>query len=203
MIPRIILYLTATVMANLLVTHYGIPGLLLSSTLLIPFDFVLRCYFHERWKGIHLVLRLGVLISSGCLATYLINKNAQYVAIGSIAGFAVANIVAGFFYQATIKRSTFIKVNGSDALGVIVDSVVFQMIAFGQFSIMIMLGQSVIKVLGGLFWYYVLFRMGQVSVIGGDDWMPDEECIQGSCCREDQDTACGLCTNGCVRGYRV
>lgn len=153
----IIFYLGAIVAANLLVSYFGPWGLLISSTLLIPFDFVLRCRFHERWRGLALVFRLGVLVSLGAGLTYLCNQEAYLIALGSMCAFIAANIGAGLFYQATLERAYLVKVNGSDLVAILIDSVVFQLIAFGQFKWYIMLGQSTIKFIGGLFWYYVLF----------------------------------------------
>ena len=48
---KYILYIIAFVFANLLVQYFGAKGLLLSSLFLIPFDFIMRCLFHEKNKG--------------------------------------------------------------------------------------------------------------------------------------------------------
>lgn len=158
MVIRIIVYVGAVVLANFLVLHYGQVGLLFSSLLLIPFDFVLRCYFHEQWKGVSLVWRLGLLVGAASLTTYLINHATKNIALGSASGFVVANIFAGLYYQAFIKKSNFVKVNGSDVVAIVVDSITFQLIAFGSINVMVMVGQMVIKALGGLMWYLILFR---------------------------------------------
>jgi uncharacterized PurR-regulated membrane protein YhhQ (DUF165 family) len=154
---RIILYLTAFIIANFLVLFFGKYGLLLSSLFLIPFDFVMRCLFHEKWKGKELILKLGLIVLSASVLTFLINFNAQNIAIGSAGGFIAAQIFAGIFYQLFIKKSYFIKVNGSDAVGILVDSIVFQFLAFGTFNIYIMISQFILKIFGGLFWYWILF----------------------------------------------
>jgi uncharacterized PurR-regulated membrane protein YhhQ (DUF165 family) len=154
---RIILYLTAFIIANFLVLFFGKYGLLLSSLFLIPFDFVMRCFFHENWKGKELILKLGLIVLSASVFTYLINFNAQNIAIGSAGGFISAQIFAGIFYQLFINKSYFFKVNGSDAVGILVDSIVFQILAFGSLNIYIMLSQFILKIIGGLFWYWILF----------------------------------------------
>lgn len=154
---RIILYLTAFIIANFLVLFFGKYGLLLSSLFLIPFDFVMRCFFHENWKGKDLILKLGLIVLSASVLTFLINFNAQNIAIGSAGGFISAQIFAGIFYQLFINKSYFFKVNGSDAIGILVDSIVFQFLAFGTFNIYIMISQFILKIIGGLFWYWILF----------------------------------------------
>lgn len=154
---RIILYLTAFIIANFLVLYFGKYGLLLSSLFLIPFDFVMRCFFHETWKGKELILKLGLIVLSASVLTYLLNYNAQNIAIGSAGGFIAAQIFAGIFYQFFINKSYFFKVNGSDAVGILVDSIVFQLLAFGSLNIYIMLSQFILKIIGGLFWYWILF----------------------------------------------
>jgi len=155
---KISLYLLAFVLANFIVLWFGPKGLIFTSLFLIPFDFVIRCMFHEQWKGKELILKLGSLVIFASLITYLINKNSLNIALGSSFGFIFAQIFAGIFYQSFIKKSYFIKVNGSDFIGIIVDSIVFQLIAFNFVDIKISGGQILLKVLGGLFWYWVIFK---------------------------------------------
>jgi queuosine precursor transporter len=164
MIIRILIYVGAIILANLLVLWYGKYGLWLSSALLIPFDFVMRCYFHERWKGTGLVFRLGLLITSAALATYLINQNSLAIAIASVTGFIFANIMAGLVYQMLLEKPPFYKVNGSDFAAIMVDSVVFQAIAFGSIDPVVMFGQTAIKMIGGLFWFWVLFHVIKIRL---------------------------------------
>lgn len=158
MIIRILIYVLAVIAANLIVWKFGKYGLFISSFTLIPFDFVMRCYFHERWKGAKLVFNLGVLITCASIATYLINMHTQQIAIASCAGFIVANIVAGLLYQVLIKRTYFVKINLTDLAAIVVDSICFQLIAFGGIDAVVTGGQIVIKFAGGLLWYYLLFK---------------------------------------------
>ena len=72
-------------------------------------------------------------------------------------GFISAQIGAGIFYQFFIKKSYFIKVNGSDAIGIIFDSIVFQLVAFNIINMNVTLSQIGFKIIGGLFWYWLLF----------------------------------------------
>ena len=117
----------------------------------------MRCMFHETWKGKELIIKLGLLVLVSSLATYLINRQSLNIALGSMFGFIVAQIGAGIFYQLTIKSKPFIKVNGSDIIGIVFDSIVFQLVAFNSISTSITLTQIFLKVVGGFFWYWVIF----------------------------------------------
>ena len=155
---KISIYLLAFVFSNFIVLWFGSTGLIFTALFLIPFDFVMRCIFHETWKGIELILKMSSLVLVAGFLSYLINIETQKIAIASIVGFSVAQIFAGIFYQLTIKKSYFIKVNGSDAIGILIDSILFQMVAFSFINFSITTSQFVLKLTGGLFWYWVLFK---------------------------------------------
>ena len=157
-VVKISLYLLAFILANFIVLHFGPVGLIFTALFLIPFDFVMRCMFHEQWKGLELILKLGLLVVVASIITYLINSASLNIALGSMTGFISAQIVAGIFYQMFIKKSYFIKVNGSDAVGILMDSVVFQLVAFSFVDLDITVGQFVLKIIGGFFWYWMIFE---------------------------------------------
>ncbi len=155
----IFLFLFAFVAANLIVKYFGAYGLWFSSFLLIPFDFVCRCLIHERYSGTRLVLLLGALTVAAGICTVAINWDARSIALASVCGFAAAQLGAGVFYQINKENgSWFFKVNISDLCAIVLDSVVFQLVAFATFSIGITLGQVVIKFAGGLLWYFIIFK---------------------------------------------
>lgn len=154
---KISLYLLAFVFANFIVLWFGQYGLIFTALFLIPFDFIMRCMFHEQWKGKELIVKLGSLVLVSSLFTYLINSDSKNIALGSTFGFISAQIVAGVFYQLNIKKSTFFKVNGSDAIGILIDSIIFQLIAFHSIDLYVTTSQFVLKLIGGLFWYWLLF----------------------------------------------
>jgi len=104
-----------------------------------------------------LFLKLGALVLIASALTYVINRDSLNIALGSACGFIAAQIAAGIFYQLTIKRNFFIKVNGSDAVGILVDSIIFQVVAFEIIIPSITLSQFLLKIIGGLFWYWVIF----------------------------------------------
>lgn len=154
---KISLYLLAFVFANFVVLWFGQYGLIFTALFLIPFDFIMRCLFHETWKGKELIVKLGSLVLVSSLLTYIINSQSINIALGSSFGFISAQIIAGIFYQVNINKSIFFKVNGSDAIGILIDSIVFQLVAFSSIDLYVTISQFVLKLIGGLFWYWLLF----------------------------------------------
>lgn len=159
----IVLYLISIISANLLVRYVGAYGLWFSSFFLIPFDFVTRCILHEKWKGLKLILYLFALTVIASAITFALNKDALQIAIASISGFASAQVGAGIFYQFNKEKSWFFKVNISDLIAIVFDSIVFQFIAFGDVAIVVLVGQVAIKFTGGLFWYFILFNRAKIQ----------------------------------------
>jgi hypothetical protein len=156
-VVKISIYLLAFVLANFIVLWFGATGLIFTALFLIPFDFVMRCMFHEQWKGMELFLKLGAVVIAASVATYLLNRGTENIAYGSAFGFIAAQIAAGIFYQAFIHKKFFLKVNGSDAIAILVDSIVFQLVAFGTIDVFVSTTQFALKIIGGLFWYWVIF----------------------------------------------
>lgn len=154
---KISLYLLAFILANFLVIWFNQLGLIITALIIIPFDFVMRCSFHEDWKGAELIVKLGSLVIVASLITYLINSEYQNIALGSMLGFMSAQIVSGILYQLLIRRSYFIKVNGSDAIGILIDSIIFQLTAFSVIVPEITISQFLLKIIGGMFWYWIIF----------------------------------------------
>jgi hypothetical protein len=165
---KISLYLFAIIISNFVVHWMGSQGLIFTALFLIPFDYVMRCYFHEKWSGKELILKLGSITILGSLLTFAFNQDTLNIAIGSSVSFFSAQIMAGLFYRINLKRSYFVKVNGSDLIAIIVDSLIFQMIAFQNIDLDIFYSQVFLKFIGGLFWYSILFRKGRESFVMRD-----------------------------------
>lgn len=146
----------------MLVQHFGAYALWLSSFILIPFDFVVRCVLHEKWKGQELISKLFLITFLACVITYGINKQYENIAFASVVGFTSAQIVSGIFYQLNKRKSYFFKVNLSDLFAILADSIFFQLIAFDIISPYVTLGQVAVKFAGGLLWYYILFKRFRV-----------------------------------------
>lgn len=157
-----IAFVLAFVAANIIVKYFGPSGLLFSSFLLIPFDFIARCIIHERLSGLRLFITLLELSIYAAIITCLINFNAFNIALASVCGFLVAQAAAGVFYQAAkIKhRSMFFKVTISDFVGICWDSILFQWVAFAALDLRITAAQILIKFAGGLIWYFIIFKTG-------------------------------------------
>lgn len=155
----IFLYLAAIVSSDLLITHYGPKLLPVTSFFLIPFDLVVRDVLHDKWR-IQRTLRwkMPLLILSGSVISFLINKDAKNVAIGSFSAFMAAGIVAGVLYQIMKEKPPLVKMNSANFVGALTDSFVFQYVAFASVSISICLTQWTLKFIGGALWAWVFVK---------------------------------------------
>lgn len=158
-----VLYIVMFVIANFLVLKFGKIGVLLASSIFIPFDFVIRCYFQEKWVGKALMLRIGSLILVSSIISYFVNYDLKNIAIASFFSFLSSQIIATILYQLLKEREYFIKVNGSDLFAIITDSIIFQSIAFGSIVWKITVGQILIKFIGGFIWYLILFQLLKIQ----------------------------------------
>jgi hypothetical protein len=148
------MYLVAIVSANLILAEYGKSLLMVMfvSLVFIGLDLTARDNLHDGWRGRGFVWKMGWLILTGSLISYLLNRNAGMIAVASCIAFAAAAIVDTLVYHLLRKQTFFVKVNGSNFWSALVDSLVFPTIAFGGFSPLITLGQFVAKVGGGFLW---------------------------------------------------
>lgn len=159
----VILYLTAIVAANLLVARFGPSISILNAFLFIGLDITTRDYLHEVWHS-KLWFKMGLLIGCGSLLSWLLNKNAGQIALASFSAFALAAIIDTLVYSILRRKHWLIKVNGSNILSALVDSVAFPTIAFGSFLPLIVLGQFAAKVGGGFIWSLILRRTNRALV---------------------------------------
>lgn len=155
----IALYLAAIVLANLTVAAFG-PGVsIVNAFLLIGFDLTARDALHERWHNRGLWWKMLLLVASGSLLSYGLNRNAGPIALASFVAFAAAGLVDLIVYQILRRRvGMFGRMNGSNVFSAAVDSIVFPTLAFGGFLPLITLGQWLAKVGGGVLWAWVLTR---------------------------------------------
>jgi len=154
----ILLYLTAIILANLSSAHFGPSASVVNAFLFIGLDLTSRDKLHEAWQGRGFIWKMGLLIATGSVLSWLINRNAGMIAVASFVAFACAAIVDTVIYQILHKRSYMVKVNGSNVFSALVDSLVFPTIAFGGFMPLVTLGQFVSKVAGGFIWAIILKR---------------------------------------------
>lgn len=152
----VILYLVAIVLANLSVAHFGVTFVYINAFLFIGLDLTARDKLHDAWNKKNLFPKMTVLILSGSLLSYLLNRNAGTIAMASFAAFGLAGIVDSIFYHLLRNKNKQIQINGSNVPSALVDSIVFPTIAFGSFLPAVVLGQFVAKTIGGFVWSIIL-----------------------------------------------
>jgi len=102
-----------------------------------------------------------LLIFSGSVITFLLNRSAMQIASASVVAFSSAAIFDTIIYSFLFKEKFLVKANGSNLGSALIDSLLFSTIAFGAFMPLIVLGQFSAKVLGGFIWSIVLERLQQ------------------------------------------
>jgi hypothetical protein len=144
-------YATAITAANLSIAAFGPWVSPINAFLFIGLDLALRDWLHSRLK----IWQMGALISATGFLTYALNPTAGAIALASAVAFTVAAIVDwGVF--ARMRGAWLTRVNGSNAAGALVDSIVFPTLAFGVLMPHIIALQFVAKVFGGAAWAYAL-----------------------------------------------
>lgn len=155
----VIFYLIAIISANLLLTKFGPSLAILINFLFIGLDLTLRDQLHENWSHNHLILKMGFLILAGSIFSYLINQNSGSVALASFLAFGSASVVDSITYQLLHEKTSLIKINGSNLLAALTDSILFIYIAFGSFLPWIILGMFFSKTIGGFFWSLIIIKI--------------------------------------------
>lgn len=159
----IVMYLVAVVLANLSVTHFGPASTIVNAFLFIGLDLTARDKLHEAWHGRMLWPKMLALIATGSLVSWVLNRNAQQVAIASFAAFLGAGVVDAVVYQMMYRWKWLYKVNGSNVFSGAADSLIFPTVAFGSFMPLIVLGQFAAKVVGGLVWSLAIQSFSQTE----------------------------------------
>ncbi len=88
----------------------------------------------------------------------MLNPAAANIAMASVVAFVVAGIADAGAYHLLRSKQQLTRMNGSNAVGGAVDSLLFPTIAFGAFMPHIVALQFAAKVFGGALWAYVLTR---------------------------------------------
>lgn len=154
----IALYLVTIVAANLSVAYFGPLSTIANAFLFVGLDLTLRDALHERWEHRYLWPKMGALLITGSVLSWLLNRDAGMVAIASMAAFAAAGLTDAVVYQVMRNRPRLMRVNGSNVLSALVDSLVFPTVAFGALLPGLVAGQFAAKMLGGLVWSLILHR---------------------------------------------
>lgn len=150
------LYLSAIVAANLLVAKFGAGMSVVNAFLFIGLDLTCRDHLHDAWSHHGLVWKMGLLVLAGSGLSWLFNNSAGQIAVASVVSFAAAAVVDTMVYHWLRRHGYLVRVNGSNLVSGLVDSVVFPSLAFGSILPWVILGQFSSKVCGGLLWSLVL-----------------------------------------------
>lgn len=152
----VLMYLVAIVLANVSAAIFGPAITIVNAFFLIGLDLTARDKLHDAWHGNKLLLKMGVLIATGSVLSWIINRNAGPIAVASFVAFGLAALTDAIVYQGLFNRSRLLRINGSNIPAALVDSLVFPTMAFGGFLWPIVLGQFAAKVIGGFLWSLVL-----------------------------------------------
>lgn len=159
MLFAILIYAAAMIAANALVLAFGPAVTPINAFFLIGLDLVLRDWLHLRLRA----WQMGALIFATGIVTWMLNPAAQNIAIASAIAFVVAATADWLAFKAAsgswARRSMI-----SNLAGAAVDSLIFPTLAFGVLMPAIVLGQFVMKVLGGIVWTLAFQRFMRKSV---------------------------------------
>lgn len=150
------MYLLAIVLANLSVVWFGPSATIVNAFLFIGLDLTCRDKLHEAWHKHGLLWKMALLVAAGSALSWVLNRNAGQIAIASFIAFGCAAIADTVIYQVLHERAYLLKVNGSNVVSALVDSLVFPTLAFGGFMPLVTLGQWAAKVCGGFIWSLIL-----------------------------------------------
>jgi uncharacterized PurR-regulated membrane protein YhhQ (DUF165 family) len=150
-------YLAAIVAANLLVAHDP-SWVYVNGFLFIGLDLTTRDVLHDRW-GARRVPYLALMVIAGSIISYLLNDDAQRIAIASTVAFAAAFTTDAVIYARVHRRPFLERANMSNIPAAVVDSIVFPLIAFpGPLDWKLVAGLAAAKIGGGAVWAIVLDR---------------------------------------------
>lgn len=154
--PLILSYLGAIIAANVLVSRYGPAVAVVNAFLFIGFDLSTRDRLHEQWLGRALWPRMLALIVTGGFLSLLLGGSGR-VALASCLAFILAGIADTACYRLLHRQPRLRRVNGSNLVAAMVDSLCFPLFAFGWPVLWgVVLGQLIAKVLGGALWAWLL-----------------------------------------------
>lgn len=151
----VVAYLAAVVVANLVVAWLGPAAAVPNAFLLIGLVITTRDRLHEAW-GHGLRLRMGALIGAGGVISFLLNADAGRIALASTLAFAISESADALTYHTLRSRGWYLKVNGSNVVSAVLDSLLFPTLAFGVFMPGVIGGQIGAKILGGALWSRLL-----------------------------------------------
>ena len=152
------LYLGAIVLANVTFGIWEMASEPWNSMLLIGLDLTTRDRLHEAWGRRGLAWKMGALILAGSALSAVLGaifaEGVVRVAIASAAAFGSAALVDTAVFG--LLRRRWVRVNSSNAVAGLVDSVVFPTVAFGELDWALAAYFAAVKFIGGAIWWLVL-----------------------------------------------
>jgi hypothetical protein len=158
----VVSYLAMAVCANGLVGYFGPVVLPLTALAMIPFELTVRDLLHERWNGSF--VRLSALVVSGSAVSWMVAPIS--VCVASASAFFLSGLSDWLVYIFMAGHPKNRKMIASNSVSSIVDSMAFQLIAFGVISLEVLVCQSGFKIAGGVICVAVF---GLILSIGRND----------------------------------
>jgi uncharacterized PurR-regulated membrane protein YhhQ (DUF165 family) len=157
------LYLAAIIIANITVALFGPSVVVINAFLFIGLDLTTRDRLHEHWQTGR-AWKMGLLIAAGSLISWLLNRAVAPIALASCVAFGLSAIADTIVYTWLHDRPVLQRINGSNAVSALIDSIVFPTLAFSMFLPWIIAGQFFAKFLGGAAWGFILTRTRVYSI---------------------------------------
>ena len=151
-------YLSAIVVANLLVAKFGTAVVIPVAFVLVSLDLTGRDGLHELWTSGRW-WKMSILIGSGSIISLILNSSAGWIGVSSFVAFTVANILDTAIYQLMKGKHILLKINVSNCFSSLADSAIFLTMAFGAFMPILILGQFGAKLIGGFLWSLILSKI--------------------------------------------
>jgi queuosine precursor transporter len=152
----VVLYLSAVVAANLLVSHLGPGASVVNAFVFIGLDLSSRDRLHELWRGRLLWPRILALIAAGGLVSLLLGGSPR-IALASCVAFVLSGVTDAATYHALRRLPWLPRANGSNLIAAAIDSLFFPLLAFGWPLLWgVVLGQFGAKIAGGALWSVLL-----------------------------------------------
>lgn len=154
----IAIYAIAMTLANLSVAAFGPAISPINAFLFIGLDLTLRDWLHVRLK----IWQMGCLILVSGLLTLGLNPATGKIAIASAIAFTAAATIDWSVF-ARLKGTWQVRANTSNAVGALVDSLLFPTIAFGVLMPHIIAMQFASKFFGGFLWALILRKKDEAE----------------------------------------
>lgn len=153
----VIMYLVAIVAANLIVARFGSGASKVTAFFAVGLDFTVMDRLHDAWHRRGLWWKMALLIASGSVISWMLNRNAGRIGVASFVAFVVSGIIDRLIYTVLYRKPWHQRSNWSNAGSSLADSLIFPALAFGwPPDPDIVWNQFTGKWAGGMLWSLVL-----------------------------------------------